>query len=80
MEKEPTNHAPEQPKPAIAILVEGGVVQSVVSAGEHVVFRLIDLDGDGAEPWTIGDEVTHQANVDIEVYTRDVTQPPPLET
>jgi hypothetical protein len=74
MERESQRPA-EEPRPRFAILVEGGVVQTVVSAGEHVVYRLIDLDGEGPEEWTIGDCRSDREHVDIEAFTREATCP-----
>jgi len=58
-------------KPAFAILVEGGIVQSVVAAREHLVYRLIDVDGARPEDWMIGDATTDAAGVDIDVFTHE---------
>jgi len=58
-------------KPAFAILVEGGLVQSVVAARDHLVYRLIDLDGATPEDWLIGDAITDAADVDIDVFSRE---------
>jgi hypothetical protein len=74
MEHEPPRPA-EEPRPRFAILVEGGVVQTVVSAEEHVVYRLIDLDGESPDEWTIGDRQTDRERVDIELFTREMTFP-----
>jgi len=60
----------EDQQPTLAILVEGGVVQSVVSAGEHVVYRLIDLDGQRPEERLVADCRTDHDHVDIELFTR----------
>lgn len=62
-------------RPSFAILVEGGVVQTVVSADEHIVYRLIDLDGESPDEWTIGDCRTDRERVDIELFTREMTFP-----
>jgi hypothetical protein len=75
MEREPNRSAGGEGRPSFAILVEGGVVQTVVSAGEHVVYRLIDLDGAGPEEWMIADSQTDQEHVNIELFTRDAAFP-----
>jgi len=72
MERTSTNHQEEERKPALAILVEGGIVQAVVSAGEHVIYRLIDLDEQTQGGLGIGDCQTDQEHTDIEVFTREM--------
>lgn len=58
-------------KPTVVILVEGGVVQSVVSESSDITYRVIDLDVDSHDPI-----VTYEANAtrveDINAYTRKI--------
>ena len=58
-------------QPAIIILVEGGVVQAVVSTGEPVFYRLIDLDEHAEEEWLIRDGETDADHVDADAYTKE---------
>jgi len=64
-------------KPEIIIVVEGGAVTSVVSAGPGIVFRVIDIDliknGDEDEPPYI-DYVSEADNVNVEEYTKTILQ------
>jgi hypothetical protein len=61
-------------KPTIAIVIEGGVVTAVATAGPGVAYRVIDIDAiksdDNAPEYT--DYVPDAENADIEQFTNDI--------
>jgi hypothetical protein len=58
-------------KPMIVILVEGGVVQSVVSESSEVTYHLIDLDVDSNDPIvSYGAKATQVA--DVREYIKEI--------
>lgn len=59
--------------PDFIILVEGGVVQEVVSTGPHLTYRLIDLDEDSDESVIVHDMETDRENVNADEYTKKTT-------
>jgi hypothetical protein len=61
-------------KPEIVIVIEGGIVTTVATAGSGMTYRVIDIDaiksGDNAPGYR--NYVPDVENVDIEQYTRDI--------
>lgn len=61
-------------EPTIVIVIEGGVVTTVATAGSGMSYRIIDIDaiksGDSAPGYT--DYVPDTENADIEQFTKDI--------
>jgi hypothetical protein len=61
-------------EPTIAIVIEGGIVTTVATAGSGVTYRVIDIDtiksDEDAPKYT--DYVPDAEGVDIEQFTKDI--------
>ncbi len=62
-------------KPEIAIVIEGGCISTIATAGQGMIVRVIDLDMKAVgEPPAINDCEPDVVNVDIEQYTKEVME------
>lgn len=62
-------------KPDIAIVIEGGCISAIATAGQGMTIRVIDLDMKNVgEPSAINDCAPDVENVDIEQYTKDMME------
>jgi hypothetical protein len=61
-------------EPTIVIVIEGGVVTTVATAGSGMTYRVIDIDAiksdESAPEYT--DYVPDTENADIEQFTKDI--------
>jgi hypothetical protein len=61
-------------KPEIVILIEGGTVINVATAGSGITYRIIDIDlinvGDNEPAYT--DNMPDVENADIDQFTKDI--------
>jgi hypothetical protein len=61
-------------EPEIVIVIEGGIVTTVATAGSGMTYRVTDIDaiksGDNAPEYT--DYVPDVENADIEQFTKDI--------
>jgi len=62
-------------KPEIAIVIEGGNVVAIATAGQSMTVRVIDLDMKQiGEPDVVKDYEPDVCNMDIEQYTKDMME------
>jgi len=62
-------------KPDIAIVIEGGNVIGIATAGQSMTVRVIDLDMKKiGEPVSVADYEPDVCNVDLEQYTKEVME------
>jgi hypothetical protein len=61
-------------KPEIVIVIEGGTVINVATAGSGITYRIIDIDlinvGDNEPAYT--DNMPDVENADIDQFTKDI--------
>ncbi|MDP3105477.1 MAG: hypothetical protein Q8M95_12835 [Candidatus Methanoperedens sp.] len=61
-------------EPEIVIVIEGGTVANVATAGSGITYRIIDMDlikvGDNEPAYT--DNVPDVENADIDRFTKDI--------
>ncbi len=61
--------------PEIAIVIEGGNVVAIATAGQGMTIRVIDLDlKKVGEPDVVKDYEPDVCNMDIEQYTKEVME------
>lgn len=62
-------------QPEIAIVIEGGCVSAIATAGQGMTVRLIDLDLKKiGEPDIVKDFTPNAENMDIEQYTKEMME------
>lgn len=61
-------------EPDIAIVIEGGIISSLVTRGERITYRVIDIDAlKNGEDRFMEDSKADDINVDIENYSDQIT-------
>lgn len=59
-------------EPEIAIVVEGGMVVSVATTKESLMYRIIDMDVCRQDSGGVGDMKAGATNIDLEEYTDEM--------
>ncbi len=62
-------------KPVIAIVIEGGCISAIATAGQGITVRVIDLDNKKiGEPDIVKDYTPDVENMDMEQYTKEIME------
>lgn len=61
-------------KPEIAIVIEGGCISAIATAGQGITVRVIDLDLLKVGEDAVKDYAPDGENVNLEQYTKDMME------